>query len=148
MGLGDCDNDPAIQLTWEELRRERNSLRRSDYEFSASIGSSGPRQTYRWRRDKQHYAKTIYECVDDSGQVVAQLLSGGFYNFNKGGETKVVEGLGVELEALLIISALAVWVFEAGWSVFQGYPSKGAKVERRRRSSSSSGATDPVKKQV
>ena len=128
IGSGDHEKDPDIKLSWEELCRERNILHCSDWEFSTAV-ESGPRQTYRWRRNLEHCAKTIYDCVDETGQVVAKMLSGGFFNFNKGGETKIAEGLDLKLEELLIISALAIWGFEAGGSVFQGYPSKGRGVD-------------------
>lgn len=130
IGSGDYEKDADVDLSWEELRREQNVLRRGDYEFATSV-EAGPRRTYRWRRDRGQLMKTVYECVDESGRVVAEMLSGGMYNFSKGGEIKVVEGLGKKVEELFIVSALAIWVFEAGWSVRQGYSSKGAEAGGR-----------------
>ena len=98
---------------------------RSDYEFETSVGNdAGTRRTYGWRVEKS-MVKTVYKCVDDEGQVVANLLSGGMANWQKGGELEVVEGLEEKLEQMLIVSALAIWVAEVGWSVFRGYKSGG-----------------------
>ena len=48
--------------------------------------------------------KTAHACVDESGQVVARMLSGDFCNFSKGGEIKVLESVENGLEELLIVS--------------------------------------------
>lgn len=61
--------------------------------------------------------------MDDAGQVVAVMRSGAMYNWRKGREIGIAEGLEKKLEELLFVSALAIWVCEAGWSVFQGYSS-------------------------
>lgn len=65
--------------------------------------------------------KTVYRCVDEGGRVVAGLLSGGMLNWKKGGEIEVADGVERKLEELLIVSVLAIFVAEAGWSIFQGY---------------------------
>lgn len=122
LGLGDFQKDAEKDLVWEDMRREKFRLVRSDYEFESPAGL-GPRRTYGWRVDK-HMTKTIYRCVDDAGHIVANLLSGGMVNWRKGGEIEMAEGLEKRLEELLIVSALAIWAAEAGWSVFPGY-SKG-----------------------
>lgn len=122
LGCGDYEKGAEGNLVWEEMRREHNVLRRSDYEFGTSIGSSsGPRRTYSWQRDRGKWAKTVYECVNDAGQVVAGLLSGGMFNWRKGGEIRVASGLDTKLEEILLLSALVVWVKEAGWSYRKGY---------------------------
>ena len=122
LGSGDYQKDPEERLVWEEMRREKFRLQRSDYEFDTSVGP-GPRRKYGWRRDKEHLTKTAYRCVDDAGQVVASMLSGGMFNWKKAGEIEIAEGLEKGFEELLIVSALAIFVAEAGWSVFQGYSS-------------------------
>lgn len=127
LGSGDYQKDSEDALAWEEMRREKFRLVRSDYEFDTSLGS-GVRRTYGWRVENYRH-KTIYKCVDDAGQIVATLLSGGMYNWRKGGEIEIAEGLEAELEALLIVSALAIWTAEAGWSVCPGYSSGQDKVK-------------------
>ena len=111
-------------MVWEEMRRQRNRLLRSDYDFD-TVAGGGKRNTYGWKVEML-MTKTIYKCVDEQETVVAHMLSGGFLNWKKGGEIEIVEGLDEKLEGLLVASALAIWVAEAGWSVFQGY-GKGAK---------------------
>jgi len=122
IGSGDHQRDPAERLVWEELHREKNFLRCSDYVFGTPVGS-GHRRTYRWRKDKNKFAKNVYKCVDDEGEVVANMLSGGMFNWKKGGEIGIAEGLERGLEELLIVSALAIWTVEAllGQAVLQGY---------------------------
>lgn len=122
LGLGNFQKDAERILVWEDMRRKKLRLVRSDYEFETPA-ELGPRRTYGWRVDK-HMTKTIYRCVDDARQNVANLLSGGMANWRKGGEIEMAEGLEKRLEELLIVSALAIWAAEAGWSVFPGY-SKG-----------------------
>lgn len=126
IGLGDYQKDPEERLVWEELRREKFRLQRSDYEFDTSVGSRA-RRTYSWRRDKEHLMKTVYRCVDDAGQVVVSMLSGGMLNWKKGGEIEIVQDLEKALEELLMVSAIAIWAAEAGWSVFKGYSSSAKK---------------------
>ena len=119
LGLGDYRQGDG--LACEEMRRERFRLARSHYEFETDVGSDGgARRTFGWRVEK-YYAKTIYQCVDEDGRVVASLRSGGMFNWSKGGEIDVVEGFERRLEELLIVSALAIFAAEAGWSVFSGY---------------------------
>ena len=122
LGTGDYQRGPEDQLVWEEMRRKRLRLLRSDYEFdyTSDAGRGGSRRTYGWRVEK-HYMKTLYKCVDDVGQVVASLRSGGVYNWSKGAEVDVADGLEPRLEHLLIVGALAIFTVEAGWSFFQGY---------------------------
>ncbi|KAL6715835.1 hypothetical protein ACLMJK_006796 [Lecanora helva] len=122
IGSGDYQRDSEDKLVWEEIRREKLRLVRSDYEFDTAIGS-GTRRTYSWKRDMESAMKTVYRCVDETGQVVISLLSGGMFNWKKGGEIEIVQGLDKSLEELLIVSALGIWAAEAGWSVFKGYPS-------------------------
>lgn len=120
IGSGDYEKDPEDKLVWEELHREQNILHRGDYEFSVS-NSSGVRRGYRWRRDRKKFGRTIYTCEDEEGLIVAYLFSGGFLNWKKGGEFQIAESLGKELGELILVSALAIWVWEAGGSVLQGY---------------------------
>ena len=129
LGCSDSQsNNSPVNLTWEVLRRNHMRLVRSDYEFETSIGASTPgkRTRYRWQVTKEnleHYFKTLYCCVDDQGRVVASLRSGGMTNLRKGGEIDIAQSLEKGLEDLLVVSALGIWVAEAGWSVFQGYQS-------------------------
>ena len=123
LGTGDYQRDPEESLVWEEMRREKFMLQRSDYEFDyTSAAGHGSKRTYGWRVEK-HYMKTVYECVDDAGQVVARLRSGGMYNWSKGGEIDVADGLETRLEHLLVVGAVAIFTAEACWSVFPGYKS-------------------------
>ncbi|RYP32010.1 hypothetical protein DL767_005455 [Monosporascus sp. MG133] len=125
------------QITWEELRRDKNTLRRSDYRFSTAEGGGGGggsgtgrrRAEYRWRKDRGKALKTVYDCLDEDGRVVARLLSGGAFNWKKGGEIDVLEGVDEGLEGYLIMSALAIWVMEAFQyqSLLQGYESSREK---------------------
>ena len=124
IGLGDYQKDPGEKLILEEMRRDKFRLVRSDYEFETSVGS-GPRRTYGWRRDKESLYKTVYRCVDDAGEVIVSLFSGGFCNWKKGGEIVIVDGLDKELEEFLLASTLAIWAAEAGWSVHKGYGNGG-----------------------
>ncbi len=119
LGCGDYQDDTEQSLVWEEMRREKFRLQRSDYEFDTSVGLES-RRTFGWKVDK-HLTKTVYRCVDDGGQLVASMSSGGMFNWKKGGEIEIAEGLDKRLEELLIVSALAIWASEAGWSVFKGY---------------------------
>lgn len=126
LGSGDYQKDPEERLVWEELHRAKHVMRRSDYEFGTSIGSgigSGPRRTYSWKKDMEKVSATVYACVDESGEVVARMLSGGAFNWDKGGEIKVAEGLEKGLEELLLVSALALWAAEAlmSRSIKKGY---------------------------
>ena len=65
--------------------------------------------------------------MDGSGRNVANMYSGGFVNWRKGGEIEIVEGVDKGLEEMLIISALAIWIAEASWSALQGYEKGGGK---------------------
>ena len=121
LGLGDYREGGGDGVVCEEMRRERFRLARSHYEFETDVGSGdGKRRTFGWRVEN-HYAKTIYQCVDEGGRVMANLRSGGMFNWAKGGEIDVVEGLERRLEELFIVSALSIFAAEAGWSVFSGY---------------------------
>ncbi|KAI9713961.1 MAG: hypothetical protein M1820_000691 [Bogoriella megaspora] len=122
LGSGDNARIAEDKIVWEKMNREKNKLRRSHYVFSTSVGSeSGARREYRWRRDMDRLASTAYKCVDDQGDVVANMLSGGFFNWKKGGEIELADGVPKDLEELLIVGALAIWVAEACGSMFQAY---------------------------
>ena len=109
--------DDAGQIAWEELTRDKNSLRRSDYHFNTSAGDNselGNKKTsFCWRKNMDKKLSTVYECIKEDGIVVARLFSGGAFNWKKGGEFDVAEGLNKELEEYLIMSALAIWAMEA-----------------------------------
>ncbi|RYP41451.1 hypothetical protein DL767_001089 [Monosporascus sp. MG133] len=124
LGRGDCQKQPEQQLVWEELRREKNVFRRSDYQFGTSEGSrTGGRAEFFWRKDREKVLKTVYDCVDEDGRVVARLLSGGAFNWKRAGEIDIRDGLDEGLEEFLLISALTIWVIEAFayQSLFQGF---------------------------
>ena len=121
LGTGDYKKDSEDSLKWEEMRREKFRLQRSDYEFETSFGDAlGKRRTYGWRVEDS-WVKTMYRCVDEEGRCVASMLSGGMCNWKKGGEIETGEGLDKKLEELLVVSALAIWAAECGWSIFKGY---------------------------
>ena len=116
MGKGDYYQRKAKdQIAWEELHREKNTLRRSDYQFSTAEGSEelGKREEFDWRKDREKCAKTVYDCLDRSGRTVARLFSGGALNWKKGGEIEVLEGLDEQLREMVLLSALAIWFQEA-----------------------------------
>lgn len=119
------EGDPEHKLQWENLRRGHFRLLRADYEFSASDASSAgaPRRTFAWKRKQNLVYKTIYRCEDEEGRVVASMLSGGMANWKKGGEIEVAQGLDKNIERLLIVSAVSIFMQEyvVGWSVFRGY---------------------------
>ena len=117
---------PAGSIVWEDMRREKLRLKRSDYEFDTSLAEAGTQKSYSWGREKV-MARTVYKCMDDEGKVVATLSSGGMVNWKKAGEIEVVEGMDKPLEQLLILGALAIWYAEAGWSLRQGYKSGSGK---------------------
>lgn len=133
LGCSDSQsNTSPVDLTWEVMRRKHNRLVRSDYDFETSIGASmpGKRTRYKWQvtnEKLEHYFKTLYCCFDDQGRVVASMRSGGMTNFRKGGEIDIAQSLDKGLEYLLVVSAMAIWAAEAGWSVFQGYESGSGK---------------------
>ena len=129
IGTGDFEKQPESALTHEEVRRDHVRLVRSDYEFDTNIGTNGEKKTYGWARDKTSFTNTVYHCVDEKGDRVASLKSGGMFNFRKGAEIDIAEGLPKQHEELLIVCALGIWVAEAGWSVFKGYDShKGGEI--------------------
>ena len=114
IGTGDFQKDPEESLKYEELRREKNTLHRSDYFFGTALGSrEGRRAEYQWVKDKNKHYKTAYECRDESGRVIARLFSGGMFNWRKGGVVELAEGLDAEFEQLLLMSTLAIWTMEA-----------------------------------
>lgn len=51
---------------------------------------------------------TIYRCVDEQEGVVASILRGGMFEWEKRGEVKLVEG---RREILSVVSALVVWAY-------------------------------------
>lgn len=65
-------------VTWDQLHREMNAFRRSDYYMSVS-DANGPQSkvNLQWRKDKSKSLATVYDCVDGNGKVVAMLRSGG-----------------------------------------------------------------------
>ena len=116
MGNGDYSQQKAgDRIVWEELHREQNCLRRSDYQFTTTDGNDelGKRQEFNWRKDREKFAKTVYECLDGSGRTVARLFSGGALNWKKGGEVEVLEDLDERLRETVLLSALAIWFQEA-----------------------------------
>lgn len=116
MGKGDYHQEKAgDQIAWEELHREKNSFRRSDYQFSTIEGNEelGKREEFDWRKDRAKRATTVYDCVDRSGRTVAKLFSGGVLNWKKGGEVEVLKGLDEQLRETVLMSALAIWFQEA-----------------------------------
>ena len=114
IGRGDFKKGAENQLIWEDLKREKSLLCRSDYQFGTSIGSeTGGRREYRWRKDKGKVASTVYECLDDEGKTVAKLFSGGALNWRKGGELDVLNILDQGLREILMASALGIWTMEA-----------------------------------
>jgi len=132
LGKGDYTNQSSDQIAWEELHREKNLMRRSDYHFGTTEGSAtGERATFTWHKDMGKTLKTVYDCVEDGGRVVARLLSGGALNARKGGEIDVIEGLDQGLEEYLIMSAVAIWAMEAldYQSLLQGFESSSEKNE-------------------
>ena len=126
IGKGDCRKDAGDQIVWEELRREKNLLVRSDYHFGTSEGGeSGKRVEFDWRKNKKKLAKTVYDCLDRDGRTVAKIFSGGSFNWKKGGEVEILEELDEGLKEVLIVSALAIWAMEAlnYKSLLQGFSS-------------------------
>lgn len=108
--------DDAGQIVWEQLRRDKNPMLRSDYRFSTSAGNidRDSKTSYVWRKDKKKMLATVYECVrEDGNEVVARLFGGGAFTMKKGGEFDVAEGLSRDLQEYLIMSAIAIWTFEA-----------------------------------
>ncbi|KAI1244567.1 hypothetical protein MGN70_014442 [Eutypa lata] len=120
------------RVAWEELRREKNLMHRSDYHFSTGVAddnNNGKKTAFCWRKNKDRILRTVYECVDENGNSVARLFSGGAFNWRKGGEIDTAEGLSQALEEYLIMSALAVWVMEAFdyQSLLNGYSDSNKK---------------------
>jgi hypothetical protein len=122
IGSGDFQKDPEGSLIWEEMHREKNVFRHSDYKFGSSIGAP-TRRNYTWQRDPSKKLGNIYTCVNDEGKVISIMRSGGMLNYKKGGEIEILEGLDQKLEELLMISSLAIWIAEAGGAYRQGYQS-------------------------
>lgn len=108
-------NASPVDLTWEVMRRKHMRLVRSDYDFETSIGASmpGERTRYRWQvttEKLEHFFKTLYCCFDDQGRVVARMRSGGMTNLRKGGEIHIAQSLEKDLEYMLVVSAMGIWV--------------------------------------
>lgn len=104
------------------MRRDTNRLRRGDYVFSTALNSlEGVRRTYSWRRDTEKVGRTVYNCVNDRGKVVARLASGGMWNWKKAGEIEVAEDVGAAMKALLLVGSGAILSAEAGWIYGRGY---------------------------
>ncbi len=124
LGKGDFTKQPEEQPVFEELRRDQNLVHRSDYQFGTTEGSvTGRRAEFYWRKNKEARLKTVYDCLDENGRVVAKFFSGGALNWRKGAEIEVLEGLDQGLEGFLIMSALAIWASEGrGFrSLFSGF---------------------------
>lgn len=120
--LGDYENDDEGKVVWEDMRRDKTRLLRGDYTISTSLGSvDGVRRTYNWRRDAEKAVRTVYNCVNDKGEVMARMASGGMLNWKKAGEIDVAEGLEDAMETLLLVGASGIFFAEAGWSFGRGY---------------------------
>lgn len=116
--LGDYERGDVV---WEDMRRDKTRLLRGDYTFSAAVESvGGSRRTYTWKHAKK-MGRTVYECVDNDGAVVATFASGGMLNWKKAGVIEVAEDVDGAIETLLLVGATAIFVAEAGWSVGKGY---------------------------
>jgi hypothetical protein len=122
-----CKGDPfaaSDNIVWEKFERAQNVMKRSNYEFATAVGNpTGERQNFTWFKDMSAKLKTVYECQDGKGRVVGKMLSGGAFNFNKGGEVEVAEDVGRDLVEMLIVSAMAIWAYEAleYQSLLQGF---------------------------
>ena len=129
--LGNYEKEHEKKVVWEDMRRDKNRMMRGDYMFSTASGSvDGVPRTYNWKRDAEKVGSTVYNCVNDQGQVVARVASGGFFNWKKAGEIDIVEGLEEAMETLLLVSAGSLIFAEAGWSVWRGYE-KGSTKEQK-----------------
>lgn len=119
IGLGDFQKGSEGALVYEEFTREKNILKRSDYTFTAAVEYSTQRRKYTWKKDMKEKISTSYECVDEDGQVVGKMYSGGAFNWRNAGSIEVTESAEKGLEELLIISALSIWTIEglSGWSM-------------------------------
>ncbi|RYP67499.1 hypothetical protein DL771_007199 [Monosporascus sp. 5C6A] len=127
LGKGDYTKQPKSQLAWEELRRDKNFLHRSDYHFTTAEGSkTGEKVTFRWCKNKRKHLRTVYNCVDDDGREVARLFSGGMVNIAKAAEIDLLLGLDRGLEEFLLMSALVVWAMEGMGlrSILPGYTAR------------------------
>ena len=139
LGKGDYHSQQKAedQITWEELHRAENCFRRSDYQFGVTTGGNeglGKREEFDWRKDREKCAKTVYDCVDRSGRTVARLFSGGAFNWKKGGEVEILEGLDEGLRETVLLSALAIWFLEAlcYQSLLKGYSGSGEAAEKNK----------------
>lgn len=114
LGLGDCTahNGEGAQA-WETMSREKNNFRRSDYHVAVLGTDGGVARLLTWQKDRSKLWKTVYTCVDESGQVVGKLRSGGMFNMNKGGEIDLSETLGESDTELLLAAAGGIWGLEA-----------------------------------
>ncbi|RYP55903.1 hypothetical protein DL769_010028 [Monosporascus sp. CRB-8-3] len=127
LGKGDYTKQSKSQLTWEELRRDKNFLHRSDYHFTTAEGSkTGDTVTFCWRKNKQKFLRTVYNCVDEDRREVAKLFSGGMVNVAKAAEIDLLVGLDQALKEFLLMSALAVWAMESMElrSILPGYTAR------------------------
>ncbi|KAL9617647.1 MAG: hypothetical protein Q9160_007564 [Pyrenula sp. 1 TL-2023] len=123
LGKGDFRSQPESRVVGEEMRRGKNLMHRSDYQFGTPEGSAtGQRVEYEWRKRMEVRLRTIYDCVAGDGRVVAKFFSGGVSNWRKGAEIEILEGMEEGLEEILVMSALAVWASEgrAFRSIFSG----------------------------
>ncbi|KAJ3495423.1 hypothetical protein NLG97_g3406 [Lecanicillium saksenae] len=115
LGLGDCTtggNEGA--QAWDTLSREKSNFRRSDYHVTvlSRDGSKGMR-SLTWQKDKSKRFRTVYACLDENGQVVGRLRSGGMFNWKKAGEIDLAETLGESDTELLLAAAGGIWGVEA-----------------------------------
>lgn len=124
VGKGDFRNQPEGELFYEELRRDKNLMHRSDYQFGTAEGDAdGRRADFGWRKNREMRGKTVYECLDEKGLVAATFASGGVFNWKKGAEIEVRKGLEQGLEEFLLMTALAIWAMEGRdfHSLFSGF---------------------------
>ena len=129
--VGNYENDHEKKVVWEDMRRDKNRMVRGNYVFSTAIGSiDGVPRTYNWKRDTEKVGSTVYNCVNDQGEVLAKVASGGMLNWKKAGEIDIVEGLEEAMETLLLVGAGSIIFAEAGWSCWSGYE-KGSTKEKK-----------------
>ena len=114
IGLGDCESKHAEECTFEELSRDKNVLRRSDWRF-ATEDESGKRMEVVWKKDMGKRGASAFDAVEEgTGRVLGRMLSGGAFNWEKGGEIWVDEqGVEERVRDLLVVSAFGIWVVEA-----------------------------------
>lgn len=114
IGKGNFLQGSEDQVVRQYLLREKGLTHRSDYRLGISTDPEAAKIVeLRWRKDMEKVARTAYDCVNEDGKVMAKMLSGGAFNWKKGGEVEVAENLDQGLKETLIISAMAIWALEA-----------------------------------